>query len=299
VKPEDLASALLAAQPHLEGSSPELGAAVESLVARASAEWPGVVVDPASFAAYVGERLPPSGDLLAQLAAVDAPGLYLACACARGAEGAIERFASTVIPEVDRTLAKMAIDRAQREDVVSKLEQLLFFGDGSGAPPIVSSYTGRGTLRAWARSVAVKQALTVRRKDQRQVPIDDELLELAAEQTTPEMAYLRDFYVQEFRAALARAMRAVSRRERNLLRQHYLDGMSLEAVARVHRVHRATAARWLADARESVLRRTKEELTGAIHASPSELESVLAFVRRQSTLGEDMAQLRDVLDPAG
>jgi RNA polymerase sigma-70 factor, ECF subfamily len=295
VKNEELAQALTSAH-HASTEVPAatLGSALQSLVERARAAWPDIDLDDAPFVRYVGERLLPDGDLLDQIASVHADGLYLACACAAGDRGAIERFMTTLWPDIERALAKMGIGTSQREDALSRLSQLLFFGDGK-ASPIVGTYTGRGTLRSWARSVGLKQALTMRYRDQKLVALRDEILELPASQTNPEMLYLKEFYLEEFRSALGRAIRSVPKRERILLRQHYLDGMTLDTVARVHRVHRATAARWLADAREEVLRRTKQELAGSVDLSPSELVSVMAFVKRQSSFGDDISRIRDAL----
>ncbi len=272
-----------------------LGAALSFLIARAKAAWPGIVVDGVCFIRYVASRLHAGGDALEQLGSLDAGGMYIACACVGHDGSAIERCVATLGPQVDRALAQMGLAKPEREDVVATLQQLLFFGDEAGSEPILGSYTGRGSLQSWARSVGVKQAFSLRRREHRYALLDDELFDLPADQTTPEMAYLRHFYLEEFRAAFQRAIRAIPKRERNLLKQHYLDGMSLDAVARVHRVHRATAARWLADARQSALDKTRQELTGAVHLSPSEVDSVLTFVRRQSSFGDDIARIKGPL----
>ena len=56
-----------------------------------------------------------------------------------------------------------------RDEVLSRLHEVLFFGDAGGAAPLVTSYAGRGSLRSWTRSVAIHQALKMRRKD---IPLD-------------------------------------------------------------------------------------------------------------------------------
>jgi RNA polymerase sigma-70 factor (ECF subfamily) len=268
---------------------------LEAIVARGKAAWPDVMLEGPVFVRYVADRLPRGAAPTAALARVDAEGLYLACACAGRQAKAVECFISTLGPDVDRALARMGIDLPQREDLVSTLYQIFLFGNGADRPPLITSYTGRGSLSSWARSVAVKQALTARQREQRLVQLDEELLDLPGHQTSPDLAYMRDLYLEEFRLALGRALQTVSKRERNLLRQHYLDRMSLEAVARARRVHRATAARWLAEAREHVLSQTKLELASAVHLTATELESVFSFVQRQSAFGDDVARLRKAL----
>jgi RNA polymerase sigma-70 factor (ECF subfamily) len=141
----------------------------------------------------------------------------------------------------------------------------------------------------------VHEALKVRRKARPMAPMNDLALELPADDPDPEVTYLRSLYVREFRLALSRAMQALARRERLLLRQHYLDKMSLEAVAKAYRVHRATAARWIADARSAVLDKTKSELAEGLHLRPSELNSVLSFVQKQSSFGAHLSEIRRTL----
>jgi RNA polymerase sigma-70 factor, ECF subfamily len=274
---------------------PALEAALGEMLERARAAWPDLAVGDAAFVRYVAERLPRERAAPDELSAVDAPGLYLACACATRDPRALELFQSTLWPEVLRALSRMGIDPALREEILSKLREQLFFGEQDGAGPLITGYRGRGTLRSWLQSVGVHQALKVRRKERPLVSIDQLADDLPQDQTDPEMAYLRGFYVEEFRNALGRAMRTLPKRSRNLLRQHYLDKMSLEALAKVHRVHRATAARWLADARDDVFSKTKEELAQAIHLQASELESVMSFVRKQSSFGVHITEVGDAL----
>jgi len=90
-----------------------------------------------------------------------------------------------------------------------------------------------------------------------------------------ELEYVRTKYASRFREAFVPALEALSARQRNLLRQHYIDGVSLEALAGLYRVHRATAARWLADARQAVLSHVREGLRTQGALTDSELESLL------------------------
>jgi RNA polymerase sigma-70 factor (ECF subfamily) len=262
-----------------------IGEALRAMLERGRQAWPGVPIDEGAFVAHVGRHLPRQRDVTLELPTLDAEGLFLACACAGGNPVALQSFETALWPDLGHVLSRMGLEATARDDLLSRLREILFFGDSPRATPLLGTYAGRGSLRSWARSVATFQAIKARRKDRPLVAMDDQHIDLPALEADPELAYLRSFYVDEFRAALARAMRALALRERNLLRQHYLDGLTLEALARVYGVHRATAARWLAHAREVVLATTRSELAAAIHVRPSELESVLAFVQRQSTLG--------------
>jgi RNA polymerase sigma-70 factor, ECF subfamily len=229
------------------------------------------------------------------LAALKVEDLYLACACLAGHVRALEAFETRLWPEAARGLSRVGIEPELCEEVFSKLREALFFGKPPNAPPMIAAYRGRGTLRSWLRSVSIHQALKFRRRARPLVSMDQLAQKLHADGDDPEMGHLRGLYLREFRGALERAMRALSKRERTLLRQHYLDRMSLEAVAKAYRVHRATAARWIADARAKVLARTRNELVEAMKLRPSELQLVLSFMRRQSDFGSHLSGIGNAL----
>jgi serine/threonine protein kinase len=94
-------------------------------------------------------------------------------------------------------------------------------------------------------------------------------------------AHLRQRYGAAFRAAFAEAMQAVAERDRLLLRQHFLDGLTLEQLAALHRVHRATAARWLARVREEIARETRKRLLEEGRVPQVEHDSLLRLIQSQ------------------
>jgi len=81
--------------------------------------------------------------------------------------------------------------------------------------------------------------------------------------------------------------------DRSLLRLHYIEGLSLDRLAVMERVHRATVARWLSDARSTVLSRVRTLLAERLKLSGHEGESLLRFVRSRLDLS-----LRRALDSA-
>ena len=68
-------------------------------------------------------------------------------------------------------------------------------------------------------------------------------------------------------------------RQRNLLRQHILDELTIDDLARLYRVHRATCARWLADARADLGKHTRKKLVVALGlANKDDMDSMLRFL---------------------
>jgi RNA polymerase sigma-70 factor (ECF subfamily) len=116
----------------------------------------------------------------------------------------------------------------------------------------------------------------------REVPSrDDELAELIGSEDDPEVAYLKRLYREEFKRAFHAAVDALDARDRLLLRQHALDGLSIDQLATLNGVHRATVARWVAAAREALLAATQQQMVRRLRLSRSELASVMRLIRSQ------------------
>ncbi|MFC1610733.1 transcriptional regulator, partial [Myxococcota bacterium] len=84
---------------------------------------------------------------------------------------------------------------------------------------------------------------------------------------------------------------SLSAKDRNLLRQSLLDGLSIDQLGAIYRVHRATAARWLAGARERVLKETLSALRQRLKIDEAEFKSLINLVRSQLDLS--LARLLD------
>ena len=81
------------------------------------------------------------------------------------------------------------------------------------------------------------------------------------------------------RRAFATAIERLSYFDRELLAGFIVRGDSVDAIAKTHAVHRATAARWLARARGALDRELCKELERDLGASDSEVASILHSVR--------------------
>src|SRR5262249_13616519 len=143
----------------------------------------------------------------------------------------------------------------------------------------LSSYSGRGPLEAWLRVGAVRAALEIVKKERD--PGHGEAQELEAPGLDPELALLKRKYGAELHAAFAQALGALSTDHRNVLRLHYLDGLTIAEVGRTYKLSRATAARRLADARAAIIAGTDASLKERLSIDTAEADSLLEFVRSQ------------------
>jgi RNA polymerase sigma-70 factor (ECF subfamily) len=251
----------------------------------ARAAWPDVHVPESVFRKYLADR--------AESASIDddaVAGLYLACACASGDAAALRAFERRYVPEVERALARMRLPAHEVAEVLQSVREHLLVGR-NGAAPRIAEYSGRGDLAGWLRVSAVRAALKKLRGKKGEVDADDALLAARSMQDDPELSYMKELYRRAFRQAFAAALATLEARDKNLLRQHVVDGLTVDEIGPLYGVHRATAARWVQRAKEKLLQETRKQFMARARISSRECESVLRLVRSRIdvTLGRLLA----------
>jgi RNA polymerase sigma-70 factor (ECF subfamily) len=274
-----------AVRPALE-SIADLDRRLWTLVAEGRAAWPDLAIDARQLVEFVARQLTPElAD--AALDGLRPADLYLACACARGVHGAIAAFDRDYMREVDIALSRMRVGDSRLKDVKQLVRQRLFVGGGTAGAPTsagkISEYGGRGDLRRWVRSVAVRTCLNELRKGKREVLVDDDHLiaQHAISADDPEVEYMKRTYASAFKAAFAEALGQLGPREQTLLRYHHVDGLNIDEIGAIYRVHRVTAFRWIEKAKEQLVKSTLDTLKSRLKLPASELESVLRMIRSQ------------------
>jgi RNA polymerase sigma-70 factor (ECF subfamily) len=200
---------------------------------------------------------------------------------------AINAFDRDYMREVDIALARMRIGGARLADVKQLVRQRLFVGGGTAGAPTskgkIAEYGGRGDLRRWVRSVAVRTCLNDLRKGKREVLVDDDHLiaQHAIATDDPEVEYMKRTYSEQFKAAFGEALGQLGPREQTLLRYHHVDGLNIDEIGAIYRVHRVTAFRWLEKAKEQLVRTTLDVLRARLKLPAAELDSVLRMIRSQ------------------
>lgn len=259
-------------------------ARLRELLAQAGAPWPGVHVPDDIFAAWVAERLPASADPEQVLSKLRTSDLYLACACARGDEHALRAIETGPLGEVAGAVGRMNLDKIRTQDVMQTVRRILFVAPENrpGALPRIAEYRGLGDLRSFIRVTAVRAALRMIRKERHELPLEDGVMAtLSSTGGDIELEFIKRQYRTGFKRAFIQALRTLPAREQNLLRQHHLDGLSIDRLGALYRVHRATAARWLQRAQDALLTRTKQTLMEQMKVGRSECESIIRLVQSQ------------------
>ena len=267
----------------------QVEAALAQLLAAARAAWPDVVLTDDAFVTWIAHRHRESTEAsLADLASLDGPGLYLACACAQGDRRALAHFEQTHLPQITRLLAHRMGRSMDIDEVVQGLRTKLFVGSGNdGEPPKITAYRGQGALAGWLKVVAVRLALNGIRADvgRKQVSLPGEL----AAGTSFENELLKGTYRKQVSAAIKHAFSSLSQEERALLRSHFGDGHEIQELARRAGVHRMTISRRLATARERLAEAVRGKLQAELALSGSDAQSMIAFVHSQ--LGASLSGL--------
>lgn len=270
-----------------------LAAALTEAIGEARRAWPAVSVADETFVVYLAERTGAvaAGSPQAALERLRTSDLYLACGCANQLGPALEIFERDFIPAIDPALRQLGATPTMLEDVKQHLRDSLLVPDGE-RPAGIANYAGRGQLRGWLRSAAVRTAFKMMRTDARAPQSsDDEAELLLGADDDPQTLYMKERYAAELKQALVDALALLSARERTLLKQSYIDGLTIDRIGALYRVHRATAARWIARAREVLFEETRALLIERLELTATEFGSVVRLV--QSQLDVSIARLLD------
>lgn len=220
---------------------------------------------------------------LAEVEGFCAEDFYMACAALKSVPQALVEL-ERLVTQAFAGMGHFRLSPTQLGELRASLfSDLVVAGEGR---PRLERYLGRGPLAAWLRVVATRHVLSWLRANKREPALDDDALlgNMEAPAEGLELAHLKDRFQGQCSAAFRAAIKELQPRERNLLRQHYLDELSLEDLAALYRVHRATVARWLAAARSELLEKTREQLRTGLGLELNEVDSIMRLVNSRLDL---------------
>jgi RNA polymerase sigma-70 factor, ECF subfamily len=255
----------------------EVNDAITTAWQAGQAAWPDVVLTREQYASYISaldEEAP-------QRFAAD---LYLAAACLAGDGVALAHFDRDLLANARGAIAAIDSRKEFVDDALQKLRASLFVGENSA--PRLTLYAGRGPLRAWVGVAAARTALMMRRTQQRQREVstdDDEWTGALAMISTnnPELDLLKRQYASAFTQAFRDAVQQLEARQRTVLRMSFVEALSIDEIGAVYAVHRATAARWITRACDSLFEMTRRLLAERLSLTQTELDRMTALVRSQ------------------
>jgi RNA polymerase sigma-70 factor, ECF subfamily len=255
--------------------------ALHAFDAAGRAAWPGIVLSAESFVAHAASHLRSEAAPVSALAMLHAGDLFLACACAQGAPGALAAFERAFLALVPRLVARIDASAAFADDVAQEIREA-FLLPGRRARTGIAGYSGRGPLANYLRVIALRIALRLRRERGPGPASEERLRDVESSGPgDPEFDYLKLRYRALYERAFQAALMALPDRDRLLLRLQYVDGLKLDAIAALYRMHRSTAVRWRARIRRDLLESTRRRLHESVQLTDSEFDSVFHLVRSE------------------
>lgn len=242
--------------------------------------WPDLALPRATFAAALGARFgAASSPLPVWFERLHPADLYLAVAVTEGVSGAVDAFESCYRADIARAGRRYEGPRHPAEDLVQIILEKLLVG-GVGKPPKLAEYAGQGHLQNWLRVASARTALDAVKggaQHKREQGTDD-LAAAADVAGDVELDFIKSTYHASFKESFAEAVAGLQPEERTLLRMSAMHNLGIDEIGAVLHIHRATAARRLARAREELLAATRRSLCARLKVRDDEIDSVLGLI---------------------
>jgi RNA polymerase sigma-70 factor (ECF subfamily) len=310
----------------LDRAISECAADISALYARCAQAAPNYGIAPEEFRAAIRTAVDkylvdsnngnaPAPEAIRQfLGELQTSDLYLALACARGNEHAWWEFDQGYRRYIERIARHLANIETDAEEVIDSVYVELY---GTRVVEGVrqskfATYTGRGTLRGWLRTVVWHAVIDMHRARHDEIPIEDwsesggethDRPGWRAEARGGEGAMVdriaRERYAEATVAALDSSLATLDDHEKLLLLYYHVEGLKLREIARLveapasplrrwfqrqskrrasapeSRVHESTVMRWLEKVYGKVLDRFRQELEEKSGLSAAEIEMCL------------------------
>ncbi len=232
------------------------------------------------------EEATDAGAWLARFAQLHHEDVFLALACARGDRIAWEYFADDYLPILQRCALQACRNLHESEDLAQELVARLMEEKRK-----LAGYNGRSSLAGWLRVSVAHAAIDRFRRARRESSLD-EMEDSERECTFSDSAQgigktdegIDARWGPVLSEALAEEIRRLPSRDQLLLGLYYLQGVSLNLIARQFHVHEATASRWLESLRRGIRKRIERELRKRHGLRPREIQSLWHWVSEQEDI---------------
>ena len=256
----------------------EIRTAASRLYGEARASAPNIELDEAVFVDLLVKATDGAPDPMVALEAMHHSDLFVAQAAAAGDPVAfvlVDRRMGEQLATVVRSLGESS---TFAQDLASELRAHILTPREGGAPRL-ASYLGTGPLDGWLRVTVTREAVRARRaQTARGTAADDELAQIAGV-VSPQLEFLKASYRDQIRAAFRGAIHTLNDRQKNLIRLHYGDGVGVERLGQMYRVHFSTISRWLAAARDKLFDETRAAVRAELGVDDSEFDEVMQLVQ--------------------
>lgn len=274
----------------------DLETRLSAIIEQGRAAHPGISVSDDAWLRHLGSRLSEAEEPIADvLPTVRSEDVYLAFACLEGVPRALAELDRRLVRAAPQALSGLRLGaNTSVDELLQLVREKLLVGSpqpvsestpASGAvatsgPGKLAQYSGRGPLDGWLRVTLARTALSeLRRKDPLAARDDDaSALANVASAADPALDQLRQRSEPALRSAIEAAIAELSAEERALMRLHFVDGLTIDDLASVYAVHRATTARRLARIRGAIFERARAQAMSALGIGETEFESLMGVM---------------------
>jgi RNA polymerase sigma-70 factor, ECF subfamily len=204
---------------------------------------------------------PSQGELRTFFLSLRVDELALARACAAGNDRAWEVFLTRFREKLYLSALRIAREESAARELADTLYADLYgtqMRDGQRVSKL-ASYTGRGSLEGWLRTVLAQEYVNRYRRTKRLVSLDEESEEgIQFSAPIPEPDPPADTRLAH---ATDEVLAALSAEDRMVLSAYYLDGRTLAEIARMLGVHESTISRKLDKLAKSLRKQIVAALT--------------------------------------
>ncbi len=235
-------------------------------------------MEDAAIVREIAAGLAAQRDPEAALARLRVEDLVLARWCATGDARALAAFESVYRGDLEAVIARFR-RLAATADELHQIVRIKLFVGAAGRAPRIADYSGFGFLQNWLRVTALRALVDVARGEKarklEELLADEEWFDISAPGADAGGRYTRAELGRAVKRAFASAVAALAPRQRNFLRHAQVDHLTLDQIAALYGVHRATVARTLAEARAQLGVETRRALAAALGMPDDELDSVV------------------------
>ena len=256
--------------------------ALDGLTATIRAAWGKRFEGEASFGSHLATVVAKDSSPVAALRRLNGPDLYLAFAALRGRDWAVRSLRDEPLAIAIAAVRRRYRDDSLLEECKQRVLETILVGDNAA----LRRYAGQASLSWWLRVIALRTASRLSRD---RGPVAESLGDRVADGDDELLSALKSNYRALFRRSFADAAAGLSIHDRLLLKQHALDGVTIDEIAAARDVHRATAARWLAKIRQRLREDTCQRMAAELGLESAEAEEIIELV--QSHLDASISRL--------
>jgi RNA polymerase sigma factor (sigma-70 family) len=221
---------------------------------------------------------PDARELERYLSSLHLEDLALACACARGHEGAWEHFVREQRPVLYRAADAIDPTGGSRELADSLYGELFGLAERQGERRSLFEYFhGRSSMSTWLRAVLAQRHVDQIRRVRRFEPLPAEDRSDPVAPAEPRQSRVVR-YVQLMRRAVSAAVARLTPKDRLRLACYYAEELTLAQIGRALGEHEATVSRNLAKARREIRTDVERQLRDDERMNASQIDECFAAV---------------------